>query len=199
MAPIEELQLLWQNQVTSMPRAFDARPLSAAFRKYGRRQDIINIAKSVLIVGTLVSSGIAYRHRPLMLLSSTLLLLTAGLAVLAEWRIQRGIARLDFSAASLDFVRESIIHLQSQRNPFHTREYMTLFGGLLIGYNLMTVAVWNKLTVERRIATHALATVAPFFIYGLGRAIRAKRFDAELRPLIERLTALRDTLEERAL
>ena len=107
MAPIEELQLLWQSQATPTVRAFDARSLSVAFRKIGRRQDIINIAKSVLIAGTLVSSGITYRHRPLMLLSTTLLLLTAGLAILAEWRIQRGIARLDFSAASLDFVRET--------------------------------------------------------------------------------------------
>jgi hypothetical protein len=199
MAPFDELQVLWQNQPAPAARLFDPADITNAFRKFGRRQDMINIAKSVLIFGALVHAAVVLRDRPLMLLSSTLVLLTAALALAAEWRIQRGIARLDFSAPSLHFVRGAILRLQAQRNPYHTREYMILFGAVLVCYNLMTVAVRHKLSMERRIATHGMATAFPFLLYAFGRVVRAKRFNAEYRPLIARLTVLRDTLEERAL
>ena len=198
MAPFDELQTLWQSQAAAPAREFDPLLLRREFHKFGRRHDIINFIKLLLIVAVLVRAIVVFRHSPFVLLSTTMVLFFAIIALVAEWRIQRGIAKLDFSAPSLHFVRGAIEHMKAQRNPFHRREYVILYGAILIGYNLITVALWDKLTVPRRISTHALATTFPLLLYALGRFVRAKRFNADYRPLIERLSMLHQRLEERA-
>src|SRR3954470_23415788 len=120
MAHFDELQTLWQTQPSPATPAFDPAALAGAFRRFGRRQNIINLAKSALVVWAIDRCYIAYHDRPLMALTSGGLLLFAVVALIAEWRIQRSIARLNFTAPSNDFVRAAIVQLQGQRNPFHT-------------------------------------------------------------------------------
>jgi hypothetical protein len=196
MAPFDELQALWQSQAAVAARAFDPTALATEFRRFGRRQDIINASKSVLVVFAFVQTVEMFPSRPLAGISLMLILCTATLALIVEWRIQRSIARLNFTAPSLDFVRGSIARLQAQRNPYHTPAYLTMFAAVLIGYNVLTLANWPRLTIERRILSHAVATASPAILYVFGRWVRAKRWNAEYRPLIERLSVLLETLEE---
>lgn len=198
MAPFDELQTLWQSQPAPATPAINPAAIASAFRRYGRRQDIINGAKVVLIAVAFVITINATRNRPASLFASTLILATATLALIAEWRNQRAIARLDFSAPSVDFVRHAIARLQAQRNPFHSREYLILFAACFVGYNLRIVTDWYKMTVGQRVAAHAVASILPVLIYAFGRWLRPKRWNAECGPLVERLTRLRETLEERA-
>jgi len=195
MAQFEELQTLWQTQPS--PPATPA-ALAGAFRRYGRRQDIINIAKSVMIVGALINTVVRFHNRPPMLLATIGILSICAVALIAEWRIQRRIARLNFSAASIDFVRATIAHLKAQRNPYHTPAYGLLLGGVFAFYNFLVFAMWPKLTVERRIIFHVLACLFPPVIYIFGRWVRAKRWNADYRPLVERLTVLLENLEDGA-
>jgi hypothetical protein len=194
MAPFDELQALWQSQNPPVAPA----AVAGAFRRYGRRRDLINIFKVVLIGFVLVRAILHLKQDPLEMAAILLILATAVIAIAAEWRIQRRIARLDFSAPSIDFVRGAIAHLQSQRNPYHTPAYLLFFAGIFVSYNLMTVASWHRLTLERRIIWHLASTASPVILYAFGRWCRAKTFNAEYRPLIERLRGLLETLEERA-
>ena len=196
MAPFDELQVLWQSQPETAAR-FDAVAAAGAFRKYGRRQDVINLVKSVALTGVTVYSVASMRHRPMFLFAISLILFSAVLALITEWRNQRAIASFDFSAPSVAFVRNAIARLQKQRNPFHTREFGILFGAVFLGYNLMVVASYGKWTVPQRALGHAAALFLPASIYIFARWVRAKRWEAECRPLVERLTGLLSTLEER--
>jgi len=198
MAPFDELQVLWQSQPEPGAARFDAAAAAGAFRRYGRRQDAINFVKSIALAGVTVYSVASMRHRPLFLFAVTLILFSAVLALVTEWRNQRAIAAFDFSAPSVAFVRGAIRRLQQQRNPFHTREFAILFGAVFVGYNLMVLASYGKWNVPQRVLGHAIALFMPALIYLFARWVRAKRWDAECRPLVERLTALLETLEERA-
>src|SRR4051794_10464028 len=121
MAPFDELQVLWQSQpVKTLPR-FDAAAAAGAFRRYGRRQDIINSAKVILLVVAIAQATLFGRNRPVVLFAVSLMLLFGFMALLAEWRQQRAIAAFDFSAPSVAFVRAAIARLQAQRNPLHSR------------------------------------------------------------------------------
>src|SRR5438105_918328 len=155
MAQFEELQTLWQTQPSAATPPFDPTALSGAFRRFGRRQDIINLAKSALVVWAVVRCYIAFHDRPMMAIACVGLLLFAVVALIAEWRIQRGIARLNFTAPSIDFVRAAIARLHAQRNPYHTPAYLVLFAAIFIAYNLMTYAAWPRLTLERRVLLHS--------------------------------------------
>jgi hypothetical protein len=43
-----------------------------------------------------------------------------------------------------------------------------------------------------------IGSALPFVAYELGRRVRVRRFEAECLPLVERLTALAQSLEERS-
>jgi hypothetical protein len=199
MVQFEELQALWQGQPPVAARAVDAAALAGAFRRYGRRQDIINTAKSVLLTAVLVQSVVFLRHRPMMMFGITLILFCGVLALIAEWRNQRAIARVDFSAPSVEFVRRTAARVAAQRNPFLTREYLVLFGAAFVGYQAMVFASWYKWTVPQRVFAHSFAAVSPAIIYAAGKWLRAKRWNAECGPLMERLSLLAEKLEDRAL
>src|SRR5438445_3888295 len=103
MAPFDELQVLWQSQKSPVTARFDAPAAANAFRRYGRRQDIINTIKALLIAAALTQTVIAWRHRPLILFVLSLMLFSGVLALWSEWRNQRAIARFDFGAPSIAF------------------------------------------------------------------------------------------------
>src|SRR5262245_26586444 len=131
MAPFDELQTLWQSQNPPVAPA----AVAGAFRRYGRRRDLINIAKVLMIAFVIVRILLRLRQEPLEMAAILLVLATAAIATAAEWRIQRRIARLDFSTPSIDFVRGTIAHLKAQRNPYHTPAYLLLFLGVFASYN----------------------------------------------------------------
>jgi len=197
MAPFDELQVLWQNQPTKTVPRIDPAQFAGEFRRYGRRQDIINTAKAILLTAVVVDAVVFGRHKPIILFAVCLMLFSGVLALIAEWRNQRAIAAFDFSAPSVEFVRSAITRLQQQRNPLHTREYGILFAAVLVGYNLIVLSSYGRSTMTERVVGHTIGLVLPGCIYVLARYIRARRWESECRPLVNRLTVLLETLEER--
>src|SRR5690242_51024 len=184
MAPFDELQVLWQNQQAPATPRFDAPAAAHAFRRYGRRQDIINTAKAVLLAGALIQTVVTCRHRPLLLFVFSVMLFSGVMALVAEWRNQRAIARFNFGAPSIAFVRNTLARLEQQRNPLHSREFAILFAAVFLGYNAIVISSYGKSTMGERILGHAMGVGLPALIYFAARAIRARRWEAECRPLV---------------
>ena len=195
MARFEELQSLWQNQAPHAASPREAAALSVAFRRYGRRYDAINCAKTAVVFCCAVFLVGQLRHRLLALLGAAVAVSGGILFLVHDWRAQRSIARLNFADPSTAFLRNAIARLNAQRNPFRTREFYLAMGLYWVGCTLMLVTDWHKLTLAERAAGHALITAAPFLIYRLGGLIRGRRFQIKILPLIERLTALLATIE----
>jgi hypothetical protein len=195
MAQFEQLQQLWQRQPRRAVPPTDAVALSRAFRRYGRRHDLINVGKVILIAGQLIFLLAQLRHRPLALFGGCLADFSGILFMIADWRTQRAIARLNFAAPSVEFLRSAIARLQAQRNPFRRREFYIFMGGFWIGCNLMFANTGHPMTLSRALAALAFTSVTPFVAYALGRWVRGKRFAKECRPLILRLEAVLQTME----
>src|SRR5262249_37092149 len=138
MGQLEELQTLWQSQQPRTIDAAGAESLAGAFRRYGRRARWVFGIKLVL-VAALVSWSLWRSRGSAPAIAGMLLIATmAGMLLFVDWRSQRILARLDFTGASLDFVRHSIAALEHQREPF--RRYHWLFlGSLAAGENLIFV------------------------------------------------------------
>ena len=189
MAHFEELQELWQQQAETPVSHKDAETLASGLRKFGRRQDIINIAKSLLIVGQLIYMVTKFRHYPVRLFGATLVDCCVIYFLLWEWRNQRAVARLNFAARSVDFLRTAIARLEALRNPFRGREFYIMMGGFWVGCNIMMSA--------KNWIVRLLITAIPFAIYYPGVYLRAKRWDHEAGPLVKRLKELVEAAEER--
>lgn len=189
MAPFERLQELWQAQRGPAVSAEDSFRLMRSLQEYGRRQNYINAAKTAIILAVLTFSA---AHSPI---SSPVVagLVVVGAAAAAllirEWRSQRAIARLDFSAPSLVFVSSAIERLKAQRDPCR-RYYWPFMGALVLGMNLM-------LTGTHRLWLRIIASGLPFLAFELGSRLRRKRFEVECRPLLNQLSAMRSAIEER--
>jgi len=108
MAPLEELQQLWQQQ-SDLPPAHSA-DISRLLRAYGRRQSGIAIAKAV-ILGSVLAWAFAHVGSSLPgIVGLTLVALIAGFLMLDQWRTQRALARSKdaerpppWALATLDF------------------------------------------------------------------------------------------------
>ena len=94
MARFEELQQLWQHQPERGFSRRDAAELTHAFSRYGRRNDLIGVAKIVVIAIQLSILVSVFRHRPLMLFGACVLDFSALYFMLCDWRNQRAIARI---------------------------------------------------------------------------------------------------------
>ena len=195
MARFEELQQLWQRQPRRATPLHDAAELSHAFRRYGRRHDLIYLGKAVVLACQLIFLVTVLRHRPLALFGACIVDVSAILFMVSDWRAQRSIARLNFAAPSIEFLRGAIARLEAQRNPFRTREFYIAMCGVWIGCNLMFGNMESHVTLPGALSALALATALPFATYVLGRRIRTKRFEKECRPLILRLEAVLATME----
>jgi hypothetical protein len=200
MAPFDELQSLWQSQ--QAPAAVaperEAVSLAQAFRRYGRRQDAINIGKFVLLALQLFLVVGRLRHDPLQMFGLTLADCSAVYFILSEWRSQRAIARLNFAAPSRDFVRNAIARLTAQRHPFKGRQMFIMMGGFWLGCTAMLVAGLKEMGLTKFLIREAAITVLPFVLVPFGNYLRAKRWNHECRPLVERLTALLEATQERS-
>jgi hypothetical protein len=194
MAPFEELQQLWQGQAQRSVSRRDAAALSSGFRRYGRRQDLIFLGKTVIIACQLIFLVWLLRHRPLALFGACIADFGAILFMVSDWRTQRAIARLNFAEPSVEFLRSALARLEAQRNPFRRREFFIAMGGVWIGCNLM-LTKWSQRTFAGVLGVLAFTTALPFAAYGVGRWIRGRRFEMECRPLIDRLQSVLRTLE----
>src|ERR1035437_9602209 len=196
MAPFEELQQLWQRQPppAAMP-APDAAALSDAFRRYGRRHDLIYLGKAIVIACLLIFLLTLLRQRPLAAFGACLVVFSGILFLISDWREDRANARLHFAPPSVEFLRSAIACLHAQRNPFRTREFYIAMGGVWIGCSLILASHWPQETFSSLLRTFAFITAVPFAAYAFGRWIRNKRFEKQCRPLIDRLEAVLETME----
>jgi hypothetical protein len=129
--------------------------------------------------------------------ASILLVAVVGAVILyVDWRSQRTLSRLDFTGASLDFVRHAIAELEKQREPFR-RYYWPFLGTLAVGESLLYAFTGHPASLWERIVWQLLAALLPFAAYELGRRVRARRFQSECLPLIAQLRAIEESLEEK--
>jgi hypothetical protein len=197
MVEFEELRQLWQKQVPADSAiALDGRAMSTVLRKFHRRQTVINCIRAALMLGVLIWAPIRTHmaFRPVL----GIILMEIGMAIylVQDWRNQIGIARLDFTKPSVGFVESSLQRLNDMRYPFR-RTFWVFIGSAVIGFNLMTVPP-SGATWMRQLTMHCSATTFPFVAYWLGVKFRAKRFDLECRPIVEKLLSMKLALEEGA-
>jgi hypothetical protein len=197
MARFEELQSVWQSQRPAGIDAAEAAQLTRGLRRYARRQSWIYGAKAALVV-SILSWMLVRAHGRAPVIASTLLIAAAAAAMLyIDWRSRRALIRLNFTGASLDFVRGAIAELEKQRDPFR-QYYWPFLGTLAIGENLIFTFLhapggWT------RVAWHVFGTLAPFGGYELGQWVRTRRFQNECLPLLAQLRDVEQSLVEREL
>ena len=191
MVEFDELRHLWQSQ--SQPDsalALDGRAMSDVLHRFHVRQTIINCVRAGLLVFMAIFVPIK-THMALTGILGVACILVGGVIYLwDDWRNQIGIARLDFTKPSADFVESSIQRLADMRYPFR-RTFWVFILSCIAGLNFL----WHPIgagSVYKTILMHCNATVFPFVAYWLGVKIRAKRFDLECRPIMEKLLAMRE-------
>jgi hypothetical protein len=195
MTPFEELQAVWQSQQQPAIDAAEAVRLTRGLRDYVRRQSWIYAAKAVLVTSIIVWM-LVRSHSNLPVVASTLLIATgAGWMLYIDWRSRRALTRLDFTGASLEFVRGAIAELEKQRDPFQ-KYYWAFLGSLAAGENLC-FAFLHSPGVWTRVGWHMFGTLAPFAGYKLGHWVRTRRFESECRPLLAQLREMEQSLVER--
>lgn len=196
MARFEELQELWQSQPARLPVDFDLLGLTEELRRFGRRQNWINLFKAAVLIGTFFRILTRNLGEP-WAVCGTLLIFTGLVTYLVlDWRNQIGLSRLDFSAPSVEFIRHAKERLQHQLNPMRPVFWLLVIsvGG---GFNLILLARHHA-TLSQRIDEHLFATALPFFAYVLGQKIREFRFKRECGAVMERLDSLLQALEEKS-
>jgi hypothetical protein len=87
--------------------------------------------------------------------------------------------------------------LRDANSPFRRTGWLGI-ALVAAGMNLMFAGASATETVPSRIASHAAMTLLLFALFAFGLKIRAKRYAMEYKPLVERLTAMKATLEEHA-
>ena len=195
MAQFEELQRLWLRQPQCPTLSGDAASLRGAFRRYGRRNDLIYLGKGIVIASLLILMMSLLRHRPIATFGACLAVFSGVLFFISDWRTQRAIARLNFASPSVEFLRSAIGRLEAQRDPFQTREFRIAWGGFWIGCNLIFADKWYLMTPPLAIAILACIIGGYFVAYASARRVRGKRFQKECQPLIERLEVVLQTME----
>ncbi|MEO8593720.1 MAG: hypothetical protein ABI759_10380 [Candidatus Solibacter sp.] len=194
MAGFEDLQQLWQQQDQHCFPRRDAAALTDAFRRYGRRNDLIGLAKILVIATQLCFIVSVFRHRPVTMFGMCLLDFSALYFMIWDWRNQRAIARLDFASPSMKFVEGAIAQLMAQRNPFSSRQFLTALAGFWTGGIVIVAGQWHRF---QRPWIYALVVLGmPFLGFAFGRWIRRVRFRKECQPLIDRLEKVLATMQE---
>jgi hypothetical protein len=197
MVRFEELQQLWQNQPPQAPPAFDVRGLTAELRRFGRQQTWINSLKVILLLVTFVRILTRTHQAPVAIAGMVLMYIGMITYLVLDWRNQIGISRLDFSAPSVEFIRQARARLQHQLNPMRRVFWLLVItvGG---GFNLLLLG-HPPGPLSQVVALHLAATAMPFALYVLGLKIRTFRFRRECGAVMERLEALIRAMEEQPL
>jgi hypothetical protein len=193
--PFEELQLLWQNQPQPAAAPLDIRGATDALRRFGRRQNVVNSLKAAAIAWQtwfcLSRAGVT----PAIVVGQVVLVAGMANILLADWRTQLGIARLDFTSPSAGFIDRALERMRDPNRGFRRRLWLNLLL-VIVGINLSFASRWAADPLQRRILEHLGGSGAPVIAFVLGLKTRAKRYAIEYRPIRERLMAMKQALEE---
>ena len=187
MRTFEDLQELWQGQARPAVSQAEIGALTRSLDAYGRRQKWIVCAK-VLAVATILGWALMRCRQPNQVAGLLLVGVAAGVLLMLEWRNQRRIAQLDFTAPSLPFVKEAISRLKAHAHPFR-KLYWPFLAIVVVAMNLVLGSgppLWLRV----------VASALPFAGCELGLWFRRTRLRAETRPLLEQLSAMQAALEE---
>src|SRR5579863_8732429 len=139
MVEFEELRQLWQKQAApDHALALDGRAMSVVLRKFHRRQTAINCLRAAALVFLLIFAPIRTHMALRPVLGILLMEIGLTLYLIADWRNQIGIARLDFTKPSVGFVESSLERLYDMRYPFR-RTFWVFIGPAVVGFNLLAV------------------------------------------------------------
>jgi hypothetical protein len=197
MPAFEELQALWQSQPPLAVRAAEVDALRRSLRDYARRMSRIYIVKASVIAAISAMVLNLGRLSPPVLAAVALVIAFAFTMLALDWRNQRAIARGDFARVSISFVRDTIRRLREQREPF-VRSYWLIFAVIALCENVCVAPLSYRWSWPLRGACHLAATALPFGALELGRRVRVRRFERECRPILDRLTAIEQSLREEA-
>jgi len=195
MVEFDELRHLWQSQHTpDTPRALDGRAMTEVLRRFHRRQTVINCVRCALLLFALIWAPL-HTEDSVKLAGVMLVLIGAAIYMFIDWRNQVGVANLDFTRPSVEFVENGIERLRDVRNPFR-RTFWCFIGTTAVGFNLMHLTPAHPVSWEWRVVNHASATALPFAAYWLGLWIRRKRIEKDVQPIEEKLFSMRESLQE---
>jgi hypothetical protein len=195
MVEFDELRHLWQSQDTpDTPRALDGRAMTEVLRRFHRRQTAINCFRCALLLFALIWAPL-HAENSVKLAGVMLILIGAAIYMFIDWRNQVGVANLDFTRPSVEFVENGIERLRDVRNPFR-RTFWLFIGTAMVGFNLMYLVPSHPLSWEWRAINHVTATGLPFAAYGLGLWVRRKRIEKDVQPIEEKLVSMQQSLRE---
>ena len=196
MVEFDELRQLWQNQPQpAAAPSLDGRAIAEVLRRFHRKQTIINCLRASLLL--FLATWAPLRAHLGIVNIFGVMFLVAGMTIflVIDWRNQIGIARLDFTRPSAEFVESSIQRLHDMRYPFR-RTFWLFIVSAVVGLNLIS---WHPgRGFPRMLLTHVNATAFPFVAFWLGAKLRAKRFDLQCRPIMEKLVSMKRELRETA-
>jgi len=198
MTRFEELQQIWQNQPQPREAAveLEIRGTMDALRRFGRRQYWINGVKLACMVFQAWFCLSEFGITPGTVIGEAVFLAGIGNLLLADWRTQMSIARLDFTSPSFSFIEEALERMRDPNAGYRGRLGLNLLL-VCLGYNIMGLARVSQSTVAHRLAVQlgvtALMLVATFT---LGLTLHAKRCELEYRPLKARLMEMKQALED---
>jgi hypothetical protein len=195
MAQLEELRQLWQSQPQPGTAAVDSRSLADALRRFSRRQHFIYGAKVIVLAWQTWFCLSRLGLSTLTVAGQAIFAASAASLLLADWRDQLGIARLDFTKASLTFVDSALERLRNSNDLFRRRIWLHMVP-MAVGINLLYGAYWTPSTPRHRMAAHLALSAGIFAACALGLRLRPRRFAMDYRPLKERLMAMKNGLEE---
>lgn len=198
MVEFDELRQLWQKQAqpeTAM--ALDGRAMGEVLRRFHRRQTVINCVRAASLVFMVIWAPLKAHMMPHVIVGIALIAIGATIYLTDDWRNQLGIARLDFTKPSADFVESSLQRLNDMRYPFR-RTFWAFLITLVVGFNVLWWNPAHDTSLFRTVVVHSNATAFPFLAYWLAAKIRAKRFDMECRPILEKLLSMKQALAERS-
>jgi hypothetical protein len=195
MARFEDLQQLWQSQsdvqVADVP--VDVRGTADALSRFGRRQNVVNILKILLIAWQtwvcLSRLGLSWQT----VVGQAMFVTGVANMLVADWRNQLGIARLDFSRPSAGFVESALDQLRDPNAPIRKRFWLQIVL-IVVGVN-MVISARPQYSLWAHIVISACLCAA----YALGLKIRGKRYELEYRPIKRQLLTLKRALEEQSL
>ncbi len=198
MVEFDELRQLWQKQAQpETVMALDGRAMSEVMRRFHRRQTVINCVRAASLVFMAIWAPLKAHMALHVIVGIGLIAIGAAIFLTDDWRNQLGIARLDFTKPSSDFVESSLERLNDMRYPFR-RTFWAFLITMVVGFNVMWWSPANHTSLFRTVVVHSNATAFPFLAYWLGAKIRAKRFDVECRPIVEKLLSMKQALAERS-
>ena len=191
MAPLEELQQLWQHQPLM---EMNVRRVWGDLDRFGRRQHVINAMKVALIA---VETWFCFTRlgvSSLTVCGQALFIVGTMNIVFRDWRKQVGIARMDFSAPSVHFIDQALARLDDPNAGLRKglwRDLLLVIGGL----NLLIYSRPSPSAPLLRALIHLGVSSMLLVAAGVGVSLHAQRCRLEYRPIRKQLLAMKLALE----